>query len=89
MPEKLDKKEIAKRANVSLATVYNWEKDKPGLMEMISNSYKYESGESDAAEFLKYFYELDKNDQELYIAEIKFKALKKRREKEEKNGRIL
>ena len=51
---------------------------------MIENSYKYESGESDAAEFLRYFYELDKDDQELYIAEIKFKALKKRREKEEK-----
>lgn len=84
MYEKLDKKEIAKRANISLATVYNWEKEKPGLMAMIENSYKYERGESDAAEFLKYFYELDKDDQELYIAEIKFKALKKRREKEEK-----
>nr|DAF96596.1 MAG TPA: Transcriptional regulator, TetR family Alpha, Helix-Turn-Helix, Transcriptional Repressor.27A [Inoviridae sp. ctTUL13] len=35
MSEKLDKKEIAKRANVSLATVYNWEKDKPGLMENV------------------------------------------------------
>ena len=84
MYEKLDKKEIAKRANISLATVYNWEREKPGLMAMIENSYKYKKGESDAAEFLKYFYELDKDDQELYIAEIKFKALKKKREKEEK-----
>ena len=80
----INKKELAERINVTIPTLYNWEKSKPELIKMIENSYKYESGESDAAEFLKYFYELDKDDQELYIAEIKFKALKKRREKEEK-----
>lgn len=80
----INKKELAEKINVTIPTLYNWEKTKPGLIKMIENSYKYERGESDAAEFLKYFYELDKDDQELYIAEIKFKALKKRREKEEK-----
>ena len=80
----IDKKKLAEKIDVSLTTIYNWEKTKPELIKMIENSYKYESGESDAAEFLKYFYELDKNEQELYIAEIKFKALKKRHEKETK-----
>ena len=80
----INKKELAERINVTIPTLYNWEKSKPELIKMIENSYKYENGESDAAEFLRYFYELDKDDQELYIAEIKFKALKKRREKEEK-----
>lgn len=80
----LNKKELAKKINVTIPTLYNWEKTKPELMKMIENSYKYEQGESDAAEFLKYFYELDKDDQELYIAEIKFKALKKRQKENEK-----
>ena len=80
----IDKKKLAEKINVSLTTIYNWEKTKPELIKMIENSYKYENGESDAADFLKYFYELDKNEQELYIAEIKFKALKKRAEKEKK-----
>lgn len=80
----IDKKKLAEKIDVSLTTIYNWEKTKPELIRMIENSYKYENGESDAADFLKYFYELDKNEQELYIAEIKFKALKKRAEKETK-----
>lgn len=80
----IDKKKLAEKIDVSLTTIYNWEKTKPELIKMIENSYKYENGESDAAEFLKYFYELDKDEQELYIAEIKFKALKKRHEKEAK-----
>ena len=76
----INKKELASKINVTIPTLYNWEKTKPELIKMIENSYKYEMGESDAAEFLKYFYELDKDEQELYIAEIKFKALKKRKE---------
>ena len=76
-----DKKEVAKRINVTIPTLYNWEKTKPELIKMIENSYKYENGESDAAEFLKYFYELDQNEQELYMTEIKLKALKKRAQK--------
>lgn len=79
----INKKELANRINVTIPTLYNWEKTKPELIKMIENSYKYEIGESEAAEFLKYFYELDKDEQELYIAEIKFKALKKRTNKKE------
>lgn len=77
----LDKKKLAEKINVSLQTIYNWEKTKPELIKMIENSYKYEKGESEAEEFLKYFYELNLEEQELYKAEIKFKALKKRQEK--------
>lgn len=77
----INKKELANKINVTIPTLYNWEKTKPELMKMIENSYRYEIGESEAAEFLKYFYELDKDEQDLYIAEIKFKALKKRKEK--------
>ncbi|CAD7287269.1 hypothetical protein LMG7974_00210 [Campylobacter majalis] len=80
------KKELAKKIDVSLVTLYNWEKTKPELIKMIENSYKYEKGESEAAEFLKYFYELDIDEQELYKTEIKFKALKKRKETENKKG---
>ncbi|WP_304342457.1 TetR/AcrR family transcriptional regulator [Campylobacter ureolyticus] len=72
----IDKRKLAKEINVSLATVYNWEKTKPKLIKMIENSYKYEAGESEADEFLNYFYELPIEEQELYKAEIKFKALK-------------
>ncbi|WP_211437288.1 TetR/AcrR family transcriptional regulator [Campylobacter curvus] len=80
----INKKELAKRINVTIPTLYNWEKTKPELIKMIENSYKYEQGESDAADFLRYFYELDQSEQELYIAEIKFKALKKKAEKANK-----
>ncbi|WP_228568964.1 helix-turn-helix domain-containing protein [Campylobacter sputorum] len=77
----IDKKEIAKRINVSLATIYNWEKTKPELIKMIENSYKYEKGESEAEKFLEYFYELSIEKQELYKTKIKLEALEKRQEK--------
>lgn len=80
--EKIENKsEIAKKINVSEVTLYNWEKTKPELVKMINQSKKYEAGESEAADFLKYFYELDVEEQELYKTEIKFKALKKRQGK--------
>lgn len=75
-----DKRKLAERIKVSLTTIYNWEKNKPELIEMIKNSYRYEKGESEAEKFLEYFYELPIEEQELYKTEIKLKALKIRKE---------
>lgn len=75
------KKELAEKFQISLATIYNWEKTKPELMKVINGYYKNTQSESEGSELLKYFYELDADDQELYLAEIKLKALKKKKEK--------
>lgn len=79
----LDKRKLAQEIDVSLTTIYNWEKTKPKLIKMIENSYRYEAGESEAEEFLNYFYELPLEEQELYKTEIKLKALKIRQRNKE------
>lgn len=80
----IDKRKLAKDIDVSLTTIYNWEKTKPKLIKMIENSYKYEAGESEAEEFLNYFYELPLEEQELYKTEIKLKALRIRQKIKDK-----
>ena len=47
---RINKKELESRINVTIPTLYNWEKTKPELIKMIENSYKYEIGESEAAD---------------------------------------
>lgn len=73
----MDKKQIAKRIKVSLATMYNWEKTKPELIKLIEYGLKYESGEIEQNEILKYFEKLKKIEQEFYLSEIKAKVLKR------------
>ena len=41
----MNKKELAKRFNISVATLYNWEKTKPELIKLIELGLKAESGE--------------------------------------------
>ena len=77
----IDKRELAKKFNVSLATIYNWEKTKPELMKIIKTYYDNVEKESEGSELLKYFYELDTDKQDLYFKKIKLEAL----EKKEKN----
>lgn len=74
----MDKKSLARRINVSIPTLYNWEKTKPELIKLINLGLKYESGEMEQNEILKYFDELEKIEQEFYLSEIKAKVLKRK-----------
>ncbi|ABS43142.1 cobaltochelatase, CobN subunit [Campylobacter jejuni subsp. doylei 269.97] len=74
----MDKKEIAKRINVSLGTLYNWEKTKPELIKLISYGLKYERNEIETNEISKYFEQLEKIEQEFYLSEIKANVLRKK-----------
>lgn len=74
----IDKKEVAKKINVTLATIYNWYKTKPELIKMIEEYYKKIETEGEENELLKYFYQLDADRQELYLTKIKLEALEKK-----------
>lgn len=74
----MDKKRIAKRINVSLGTLYNWEKTKPELIKLISYGLKYERNEIETNEISKYFEQLEKIEQEFYLSEIKANVLRKK-----------
>ena len=80
----INKRELADKINVSLATIYNWERTKPELINMIENHYKYIQGQSEDNELLKYFYKLDKHRQELYFTKIKLEVLEKEAERNNK-----
>lgn len=77
----MDKKSIAKRINVSLATLYNWEKTKPELIQLIEQGIQYEKGNTKENPITEYFNELDKNEKEMYLAEIKARVLRKKLDK--------
>lgn len=74
----IDKRELAKKFNISLATIYNWEKTKPELMKIIKSYYENIEVESEGSELLKYFYELDTDKQDLYFTKIKLEVLEKK-----------
>ena len=78
---RINKKELASKINVTIPTLYNWEKTKPELMKIIKTYYDNVEKESEGSELLKYFYELDTDKQDLYFTKIKLEAL----EKKEKN----
>ncbi|EAH7563654.1 TetR/AcrR family transcriptional regulator [Campylobacter jejuni] len=75
----MDKKRIAKRINVTMQTLYNWEKTKPELIKLIKYGLKYENGEEIGQnEIIKYFNELEEIEKEFYTSEIKAKVLKRK-----------
>jgi DNA-binding XRE family transcriptional regulator len=74
----LEKKELAKRINVSLATLYNWEKTKPELTNIIENGLKFENGFTENNEIQKFFNQLSEDEQEMYLSEIKARILRKK-----------
>ncbi len=74
----MNKKEIAKRIKVSLATIYNWEKEKPELIKLITNGIKFENGNIEEHEILKFYNQLDEEEKDLYLCEIKAKVYRKR-----------
>ncbi|HEC1793308.1 TetR/AcrR family transcriptional regulator [Campylobacter sp. CNRCH_2016_3089] len=61
----MDKKEIAKRINVTITTLYNWQKTKPELIKLIEYGLKYENGgEIGQSEIIKYFNEIKEKKKE-------------------------
>ena len=74
----MNKKEIAKRINVTMQTLYNWEKTKPELIKLINYGLNYENGEIAQNEIIKYFNELEEIEKEFYTSEIKAKVLKRK-----------
>lgn len=68
----MEKKELAIRIKVSVATLYNWEKTKPELIKLINLGLKDEMHfENDEENINKFFNQLTKEEQEMYIAEMK------------------
>jgi len=74
----LEKKELAVRINVSLATIYNWEKTKPQLISLIDKGIQLENGTAAKNEIEKYFNQLNEQEQEMYLSEIKARVLRKK-----------
>ncbi len=72
--------EIAKEINTTRTTLYHWKKSKPKLYEIIMKYYQKESKETEdeTQELVKYFNELSKEEKEMYLAEIKARALRKK-----------
>ena len=79
----IDKKEIANALEIELRTLYNWEKKRPKLYNIIiENFYKENEKISKFDELKKYFLKLTEQEQEYFLAKIKIKVL----EKELENG---
>lgn len=74
----MNKKTLAKRINVSLATIYNWEKEKPELITLIKNGLKFEKGEIKNNDLQEYYEKLTGEEQEMYLSEIKARILRKK-----------
>jgi len=76
----MNKKELAVRLDISLATLYNWEKSKPELIKLINLGLKAENNESteDENDIKKYYKELTKEEQDMYLFEIKARVMRKK-----------
>jgi len=78
----MDKKLLADEMNVPLSTVYSWEKSKPKLMELVKLGLKYKEGtKKEENEVLHYYEKLSNNEQEMYLAEMKARVLRKELDK--------
>lgn len=79
----MEKKELAKRIKVSLATLYNWEKTKPELIKLINLGLKIELGTpKKESEIKHYFEQLNEDEKEMYLSEIKARILRKKIDKQ-------
>jgi len=78
----MNKKELAVRIDVSVATLYNWEKTKPELMRLINLGLKDEKIEaSDEENINTYFKQLSQDEQEMYLAEMKAIVMRRKLKK--------
>jgi len=79
----MDKKELAVLIDVSLATIYNWEKTKPELIKLINEALNLrEKINNDNDGINKYFNELSKEEQEMYLAEMKAIVMRRKLKKQ-------
>ena len=78
----MDKKILADEMGVPLSTVYSWEKSKIKLMKLVKLGLKYKEGiKKEENETMHYFEQLSKDEQEMYLAEMKARVLRKKIEK--------
>ena len=76
----MNKKELAVRLDISLATLYNWEKTKPELIKLINLGLKTENNEAieNEDDIKKFFNQLSNEEHEMYLAEIKARVMRKK-----------
>lgn len=78
----MNKKELAVRIDVSVATLYNWEKTKPELIRLINLGLKDEKIEANDEENINtYFKQLSQDEQEMYLAEMKAIVMRRKLKK--------
>ena len=80
----MNKKEFCKFIGITEQGYYKWRKEKPNLFKILEeyrtkeNKQYLVNDNDEIKELLKYFNELNKEEKELYIAEIKARALRKK-----------
>ena len=78
----MNKKELAIRLDVSLATLYNWEKTKPELIKLVNLGLKDELAiENEEENINTYYKQLTKEEQEMYLAEMKAIVMRRKLKK--------
>lgn len=79
----MNKKELAVRLDVSVATLYNWEKTKPELIKLINLGLKDEVNETNEKETINTYYkQLTTEEQEMYLAEMKAIVMRRKLKKQ-------
>ncbi len=77
----MTKKELCKFIGITEQAYYKWKKEKPNLFMILENYRTKEdqySLDNKLKELNKYFQELTEEEKEMYIAEIKARALRKK-----------
>lgn len=78
----MNKKELAIRLDVSLATLYNWEKTKPELIKLVNLGLRDELAiENEEENINTYYKQLTKEEQEMYLAEMKAIVMRRKLKK--------
>lgn len=84
-------KELAKKLGVAEKTIYNWQKNRKELFEVIKTGLKIIESQKNIeyvnntySELIKTYKQLTEQEQEYYITDMKARILKKEIEKENK-----
>lgn len=64
--------DIAKKLKIGLSTIYQWKNTRPELYNFLLNNSVIQKSEIE-----KYFEMLDKEEQEMYLFEIKARVMRK------------